>query len=54
MSTREIKSRDCHGKTSVQQEEYLFTSKLNLNLRKKVMKLVKYYIWSTALFGAET
>jgi hypothetical protein len=29
----------------------LFTSKLNLELRKK---LVKYYIWSIALYGAET
>jgi hypothetical protein len=29
----------------------LFISKLDLNLRKK---LVKSYIWSTALYGAET
>jgi hypothetical protein len=29
----------------------LFTSKLDLNLRKK---LVNCYTWSTALFGAET
>jgi hypothetical protein len=29
----------------------LFTSKLDLNLRKK---LVKCYIWSIALYGAET
>jgi hypothetical protein len=29
----------------------LFTSKLELNLRKK---LVKRYIWSIALYGAET
>jgi hypothetical protein len=29
----------------------LFTSKLDLNLRKK---LVKRYIWSIALYGAET
>ena len=29
----------------------LFTSKLDLNLRKK---LVKCYIWSMALYGAET
>ena len=29
----------------------LLTSKFNLNLRKKV---VKYYIWSMALYGAET
>jgi hypothetical protein len=29
----------------------LFTSKVDLNLRKK---LVKCYIWSMALYGAET
>jgi hypothetical protein len=29
----------------------LFTRKLDLNLRKK---LVKCYIWSIALYGAET
>jgi hypothetical protein len=29
----------------------LFTSTLDLELRKK---LVKYYIWSTALYGVET
>ena len=29
----------------------LFTSKLNLNLRKR---LVKCHTWSTALYGAET
>jgi hypothetical protein len=32
-------------------EKTLFTSKLDLNLRKK---LVKCYIWSMALYGAET
>jgi hypothetical protein len=30
---------------------HFFTSKLDLNLRKK---LVKFYIWSVALYGAET
>ena len=30
---------------------FLFTSKLDLNLRKK---LVKCYVWSMALYGAET
>jgi hypothetical protein len=29
----------------------VFTSKLNLNFRKK---LVKCYVWSIALYGAET
>jgi hypothetical protein len=32
-------------------KKILFTSKLDLNLRKK---LVKCYIWSIALYGAET
>jgi len=32
-------------------KKILFTSKLDLNLRKK---LVKCYIWSMALYGAET
>jgi hypothetical protein len=31
-------------------KETLFTSKLNLNLRKKV----QCYIWNRALYGAET
>jgi hypothetical protein len=32
----------------------LFTGKLNLNLRKKLVKLVKCYTWRTSSFGAET
>jgi hypothetical protein len=32
-------------------QKTLFTSKLDLNLRKKV---IKCYMWSTALYGAET
>jgi hypothetical protein len=32
-------------------KKILFTSKLDLNLRKK---LVKCYIWSMALYGPET
>jgi len=38
-------------KTTFNKKKTLFTSKLELNLRKK---LIKYYIWNTALFGAET
>jgi hypothetical protein len=41
---REIKSRIAMKKT-------LLTSKLDLNLRKK---LIQCYIWSIALYGAET
>ena len=43
---------DCHGKSSLQQEDFFFsTSKFYLNLRKK---LVKFYIWSIDLCGADT
>jgi hypothetical protein len=45
--------QDWHGKISVLQEEKKtrFTSNLDLNLRKKV---VKFYIWSIAFYRAET
>jgi hypothetical protein len=51
--TREIKSRITMGKAAFNKKKNLFTSKLELNLRKK---LVKCYIWSIALYsyGAET
>jgi hypothetical protein len=49
--TREIKSRIAMAKTAFTKKKNLFTSKLELNLRKK---LVKCYIWSIALYGAET
>ena len=39
------------AKAAFNKQKTLFTSKLDLNLRKK---LVKSYIWSTALYGAET
>ena len=48
--TCEIKSRIAVAK-AVFNKKTLFTSKLDLNLRKK---LVKCYIWSMALYGAET
>jgi hypothetical protein len=47
--TREIKSRIAMAKAAFNKKT-LFTSKLDLNLRKKV---VKFYIWSIALYGAE-
>jgi hypothetical protein len=47
---REIKSRIVMAK-ACNKKKTLFTSKLDLNLRKK---LVKCYIWSVALYGAET
>ena len=38
------------AKAAFNKKKNLFTSKLDLNLRKK---LVKCYIWSMALYGAE-
>jgi hypothetical protein len=46
----EIKSRIAMAKAAFDKKT-LFASKLDLNLRKK---LVKCYIWSMALYGAET
>ena len=48
--TCEIKSRIAMAKTEFKKKT-LFTSKLDLNLRKK---LVKCYFWNMALYGAET
>jgi hypothetical protein len=48
--TREIKSRITILKAEFNKKKTLFTSKRDLNLRKK---LVKCYIWSIALCGAE-
>ena len=39
------------AKAAFNKKDNLFTSKLDLNLRKK---LVKCYVWSMALYGAET
>jgi hypothetical protein len=48
--TRQIKSRIALAKTAFNKKT-LFTSKLYLDLRKK---LLKCYIWSIALCGAKT
>jgi hypothetical protein len=48
--THEIKSRIAMAKAALNKTTR-FTSKLDINLRKK---LVKCYTWSTALYGAET
>ena len=47
----EIKPRIAMAKAAFSKKKTLFTSKLDLNLRKK---LIKCYIWSMALYGAET
>jgi hypothetical protein len=49
--TREIKYRIARAKAAFNKKKNLFTSKLDLNLRKK---LIKCYIWSIGLHGAET
>jgi hypothetical protein len=49
--TCEIKSRIATAKAAFNKKRALFTSKMDLELRKK---LVKCYIWSIALYGAET
>ena len=46
--TRETKSRIAMVKAAFNRKKSLFTSKSDLNLRKK---LVKCYIWSMALYG---
>jgi hypothetical protein len=48
--TCEIKSRIAMAKAAFSKKKTLFTSKLDLNVRKK---LVKCYIWSIAVYGAE-
>jgi len=47
----EIKCRFAMAKSAFNKKRALFTSTLDLELRKK---LVKFYIWSRALYGAET
>jgi hypothetical protein len=49
--TCEIKSRNAMAKAAFNKKRALFTSTLELELRKKLMKC---YIWSLALYGAET
>jgi len=49
--TCEIKSRIAMAKAAFIKKRALFTSTLDLELRKK---LVKCYIWSIALYGSET
>jgi hypothetical protein len=49
--TCEIKSSIAMAKVAYNKKRVLFTSKMDLELRKK---LVKCYIWSIALYGAET
>jgi hypothetical protein len=49
--TCETESRIAMAKAAFNKKKTLFTSTLDLNLRKK---LVKCYIWSMVFYGAET
>jgi hypothetical protein len=49
--TCEIKSRIAMAKAAFNKKRAPFTSKMDLELRKK---LVNCYIWSIALYGTET
>ena len=49
--TCEIKSRVAMAKAAFKKKKTVFTSNLDFNLRKK---LVKCYIWGMAFYGAET
>jgi hypothetical protein len=49
--THGIRFRIDMAKAAFRKKKKLFTSKLELNLRKK---LIKCCIWSTALYGNET
>jgi hypothetical protein len=49
--TQEIKASIAMAKAAFNKKKTLFTSKLDLELRKK---LLKCYIWSIALYGADT
>ena len=49
--TCEIKCRIGMAKAAFNKKRTLFTSTFNLELRKR---LVKCYVWSIALYGAET
>ena len=51
MCTGEVESKFAMAKAAFNKNKNLFTSKLDLNLRKK---LVKCYVLSMALYGAET
>ena len=49
--TCESKSRIAMAKAAFNKKKIFLNRKLKLNLRKN---LVKFYVWSMALFGAET
>jgi hypothetical protein len=52
--TREIRARISMAKAAFNNTKTLFTRKLELNLRKKLVKCYTWKAWSIALYGAET
>jgi len=51
LTSDEINSRIAMAKAAFNKKKKLYIKKLDLNLRRK---LVKCYIWSMAVYGAET
>ncbi|KDR18382.1 hypothetical protein L798_07764 [Zootermopsis nevadensis] len=51
LCTKEVKARIAMAKAAFVKKRILLTSKLGLEMKKK---LVKCYVWSVALYGAET
>ena len=49
--SKEIRTRIAMGKAAFEKEKRLLTGKLNMTLKKR---LVKSLIWSVVLYGAET
>jgi len=49
--TKEIRARIAQAKVAFNRKRTLMTGNLDLKLRKK---LVKCFVWSVALYGAET
>jgi hypothetical protein len=45
---------DCHGRSSMQQEEGSFHQQVGLKFKEETIELVKCYIWSIAWYGTET
>jgi hypothetical protein len=50
-STRKTRSRNAMATAAFNTKNIIVTSTLDFNLRKKI---VKFYIWSIALYGVET
>ena len=45
------KDENCHGQRSIQHKIITLTCKLNIELKKK---LIRCYVWNIVLYGSET